>query len=142
MAKIVVFFFFLLFFLRADRFPAFSAPGRCMLHRVTFTKSAALPPCNIFRALQRILYYPGSLYVPPCLPSLYLLCQLCLRIWLWGLAYIEACRADSKLAERVGNDCLPSPRLMAGSQQQLIESHWNVTGGEYVIRVICPETRT
>lgn len=41
-----------------------------------------------------------------CLPPLYLLCQLCLRIWLWGLAYIEACRADSKLAERVANDCL------------------------------------
>lgn len=48
---------------------------------------------------------------PPSLPpssslSLSLLCQLCLRIWLWGLAYIEACRADSKLAGRVANDCL------------------------------------
>ena len=37
-----------------------------------------------------------------------LLCQLCLRIWLWGLAYIEACRADSKLAGRGANDCLAS----------------------------------
>lgn len=38
--------------------------------------------------------------------TLSLLCQLCLRIWLWGLAYIEACRADSKLAGRGANDCL------------------------------------
>lgn len=45
----------------------------------------------------------------PSLPSLphtfSLLCQLCLRIWLWGLAYIETRRADSKLAGRFANDC-------------------------------------
>lgn len=47
--------------------------------------------------------------MPLRLPPLYLLCQLCLRIWLWGLAYIEVCKADSKLADRVANDCL-APR--------------------------------
>lgn len=32
--------------------------------------------------------------------------------------------------------------LMAGSQQKLIESHWNFTRGECLIGVICPESRT
>lgn len=52
-----------------------------------------------------------SRFPPPSSLLLYLLCQLCPRIWLQGLAYIEACRADSKLAGRVANDCLAPPRV-------------------------------
>lgn len=62
---------------------------------------------------------------PPPHPPPPLLCQLCLRIWLWGLAYIEACRADSKLAERVANDCLAARYVW---WQEVNHNSWKVTG--------------
>lgn len=64
---------------------------------------------NIQSAAENTVLCQPFVCAPPVFSpsrSLYLLCQLCLRIWLWGLAYIETCRADSKLAGRVANDCL------------------------------------
>lgn len=79
-----------------------------MPHRAT-SKDVFPSLQNIQSAAENTVLCQPFVCAPPVFSrSLYLLCQLCLRIWLWGLAYIETCRADSKLAGRVANDCLAS----------------------------------